>query len=237
MKKFNLYVLIVLISFGIIISIFIFYTAWCNENAVFTGAGVSKNKTIILDAGHGGFDGGTASSDGTIEKDINLQITLKIKALLELYGYDIIMTRTDDSSIHDKDAQSIRQQKVTDIRNREKIIKENPNSLFVSIHQNFFADSSVHGAQVFYSKNNTSSSVLAQSISDAIASHIQPDNKRKIKKSGTEIYLLYHSTVPSVMVECGFMSNYNDLTNLKNENYQMKLAMAIVDGITNYYKG
>ena len=131
----------------------------------------------------------------------------------------------------------MRQQKVSDIRNREKIIKAYPDAIFVSIHQNNFYDTSVHGAQVFYSKNNLLSRTLAQSISESIIADVQPDNPREIKKSGTEIYLLYHSQIPSVMVECGFLSNYEDLTKLKDDVFQKKIAVSIAKGIINYSKG
>ncbi len=237
MKKYKLLTIIIIFLFLIIISILILYTSLCNHNAVITSAGVTSFDTVILDAGHGGADGGAVAPDGTEEKLINLQITLKVKAILELYGYNVVLTRTDDNSIHDEQATSLRQQKVSDIRNREKIIQSHPSAIFVSIHQNKFYDASVCGAQVFYSKNNTLSQYLAQSISDSIVAEIQTDNPRQIKKSGTEIYLLYHSQIPSVMVECGFLSNYEDLSKLKNDSFQKMLAIAIVKGIVNYSKG
>ena len=237
MKKHKLSVIIILVLFLIIISILILYTSSCNQKAIATSVCVSAFDTVILDAGHGGADGGAVAPDSTEEKLINLQITLKLKAVLELYGYNVILTRADDNSIHDKDASSLRQQKVSDIRNREKIIKAHPDAIFVSIHQNNFYDTSVHGAQVFYSKNNMLSRTLAQSISESITSDVQPDNPREIKKSGTEIYLLYHSQIPSVMVECGFLSNYEDLTKLKDAAFQKKIAVSIAKGIINYSKG
>ncbi len=237
MKKINLFVIIVLLLFGFIISFLIFYTAFCNEKASIVSASIKKSTCVIIDAGHGGIDGGAVGLDGTNEKEINLSISLKIKSVLELYGFNVVLTREDDNSIHSDSAVTIRQKKISDIKNREKIIKENPDAIFISIHQNFFADSSVHGAQVFYSKNNKLSSELAQEISNSIVKNIEPENKRQIKKSGTEIYLLYHSTVPSVMVECGFMSNYSDLKKLQNEVYQTKLAVAIAQGIINFCKG
>ena len=215
----------------------ILYTAYCNRKTITTSANILTFDTVILDAGHGGADGGAVAHDETLEKHINLQITLKIKALLEINGYNVILTRKDDNSIHDIGTETLRQQKVSDIRNREKIITSHPNAIFVSVHQNKFYDSSVYGAQVFYSKNNSNSLSLAQSISDSIVADIQPDNPRQIKKSGTEIYLLYHSRIPSVMVECGFLSNYDDLNKLKSEGFQKKIALAITKGIINYSKG
>ncbi len=192
--------------------------------------------TVIIDPGHGGLDGGAIGYDGTVEKNINLQISKKLCSLMQLYGFNVIMTRCDDDSIHDKNAETIRQKKVSDIHNREKIINSNPDAIFVSIHQNKYSDPSVHGTQVFYSKNNILSPILAQKVQDSVVNNLQKENYRKIKQSGTEIYLLYHSPIPSIMVECGFISNQNDLNNLKNEDYQKKISEAISNGIINYFK-
>ncbi len=237
MKKFNFITIIIFILFVIIISFLIKFTAECNERALNASAPVSASNSVILDAGHGGIDSGAVGIDSTLEKDINLKITYKLKALLELNGYNVIMTRSDDNSIHNKDAVTIREQKISDIKNREKIIKDNPDAIFVSIHQNKFSDPSVHGTQVFYSGNNPDSSVLAQKISESVIELLNPDKQRKIKKSGTEIYLLYNSEIPCVMVECGFMSNATDMKMLKDENYQKLLALSVLNGIQNYFKG
>lgn len=215
----------------------IIFTDARNEKYLITSASSESERTVILDAGHGGIDSGAVGIDQTLEKDINLDITLKLRYLLELNGYNVILTRKDNNSIHDADADTIREKKISDIRNREKIITSNPNGIFVSIHQNKFYDSSVHGAQVFYSDNNPLSLVLAQSICDSVSEILMPEKKRQIKKSGTEIYLLYHSTIPSVMVECGFMSNPEDLELLKDESYQKLIAITIFNGIQNYFKG
>ncbi len=191
-------------------------------------------KTIIIDAGHGGEDGGAVADDGTVEKNINLDISLKLEKLLKLYGFDVIMVRSTDRLIYSDDSVTIRQKKVSDIRNRMKIIDDNPDALFVSIHQNKYDASSVHGAQVFYSKNNPESQLLAQSIQNSVVASIQPDNNRKVKPTGTEIYLLYHAKSVAVMAECGFISNYEELSLLKQDSYKLKLAMAIADGIVDY---
>lgn len=234
--KFNTLVGIIIAIFAIAAILIFTYTAYCNEAASITSNSAISQKTIIIDAGHGGMDGGSVGVDGTVEKEINLKIALKLEFILKAYGYNVIMTRKDDKSIHDSSANTVRQQKVSDIHNREKIILQNPDAIFVSIHQNHYPNSSIHGTQVFYSKNNILSKELAQNIQSSIVKNIDSENKRQIKKSGTEIYLLYHSKIPSVMVECGFISNYNDLNKLKDENYQKKLVLSIADGIVNYYK-
>ena len=227
---------LIILLFIILIVLLIIYTAKTNESFTGVSGNVFNSRTVIVDAGHGGADGGTTGVDGSVEKEINLQIAQKLNRLLSLYGFNVIMTRETDDSIHSSDSATLRQKKVSDIHNRMKIINGNPDAVFVSIHQNHFADTSVHGTQVFYSKNNHLSSVLAQKIQDSVAKNIQTDNTRQIKKSGTEIYLLYNSKSPSIMVECGFMSNKNDLSLLHDDDYQKKIALSIADGILNFYK-
>jgi len=169
-----------------------------------------RTVTIIVDAGHGGMDGGATAADGTVEKDINLSIALKLRDMLDTAGYNVIMTRETDDDIADDSAKTVRQQKVSDIKNRMKIIEQTPDALFVSIHQNHYGGPSYSGAQVFYSKNNPESEKLAKAIQQDIRSLIQPQNQRAVKRTGTEIYLLYHAQSPAVMVECGFLSNAGD---------------------------
>ena len=134
-NRFGLTVTLLISVFIIVLILILIYTAYKNELASVLGSGRSS-QIIILDAGHGGLDGGAVGIDGTVEKEINLQITQKLKAVLELYGYNVIMTRSDDGSIHDSQAHSTREQKVSDIHNREKIITEHPDALFISIHSN-----------------------------------------------------------------------------------------------------
>ena len=129
---------------------------------------------------------------------------------------------------------TIRQRKVSDIKNRLAIMNQYTNCLYISVHQNKFNDKTVHGAQTFYSPNNEERRILADYIQKSISSQIQPDNKRIIKKSGTDIYLLHNATRPSVMVECGFISNNRELLNLKDSKYQEKMAISIAYGIINY---
>lgn len=196
----------------------------------------SKYKTVIIDAGHGGPDGGTSSDDGTLEKTINLQIAFKLNEILNAMGINTVMTRTEDISIHDEFANTIREKKISDIRNRLSITNNTPDSVFVSIHQNHFSQSKYRGTQVFYSKNNPHSQILADSIRLSVISSLQPENSREIKPSGSDIYLLYHAQIPAVMVECGFLSNYDESQELKNEEYQRKLAFTIALGIIDFLK-
>ncbi|MGN0464519.1 MAG: N-acetylmuramoyl-L-alanine amidase [Acutalibacteraceae bacterium] len=190
---------------------------------------------IIIDPGHGGEDGGALSRTGIVEKDINLAVSVCTEQFFSFFGFDTLMTRSSDELIYDDGCSNIREKKVSDIHNRMKIIEENPVSVFLSIHQNHFENSKYNGAQVFYSKNNEKSPILAQCIQDVIRNDIQPDNDRKIKPTGTEIYLLYHSKVPSVMVECGFLSNAQEADKLNDGEYQKKMAFEIFKGTYDYF--
>lgn len=192
-------------------------------------------QTVIVDAGHGGPDGGTSAADGTLEKDINLQIATKLNEMLKAMGIETVMIRDTDVSIHNDGADTIRQKKISDLKNRLNIINNAENAIFVSIHQNHFSDSKYSGTQVFYSKNNPLSDSLADSIRHSVISYLQTDNTREIKQSGTEIYLLHHAQIPAVMVECGFLSNINETENLKNEEYQQKIAFLIAVGIVDFF--
>ena len=205
-----------------------------NMNWTATNAALNTAPTVIVDAGHGGEDGGAVAVDNSNEKDYNLDIALKLEQILKLNGFQVIMTRTTDTMTCDDGLNTIRSRKVSDIKNRFNTIEENPNALFVSIHQNKFSDASQHGTQVFYSGNNPKSKALADIIQQTVVEGLQPDNKRVSKKSGKEIYLLYHAESTAVLVECGFVSNYEELQKLKSEEYQKQMAMLIADGIIKY---
>lgn len=193
-----------------------------------------KTPTIILDAGHGGEDGGALAPDGTAEKDINLSVTLKTAALFEVFGIKYIPVRTEDVSVGDNSLSTMRERKRSDIKNRENLVNNTENSIFFSIHQNKFDIAKYSGTQVFYGSLNGESEILAQCIQDSVKSRLQPQNTRQIKPSGDSIYLLYHAKVPAVMTECGFLSNPEELSLLKSDEYQKKMAYSIFSGLLNY---
>ena len=201
----------------------------------FASTDVSFKQTIIIDAGHGGFDGGAVAGDGTVEKDINLNISKKIYEMLKLAGFDVIMTRDGDNATDNTDSDVISERKKSDLKERLKIINENPDAIFVSVHLNKYTTSTASGAQVFYSPNNDNSSKLGQSIQSSVISLLQKGNTRTIKKGTKSTYLLHNAKIPSVIVECGFLSNNNELKLLKSEDYQSKMAFAIFSGIQEYY--
>ena len=190
--------------------------------------------SVIVDPGHGGEDGGASAADGTLEKTINLQIAKKLVSMLNACGYQTILLRESDSLIGDNSLPTMRQRKVSDIRRRLSAVEMNPDSLLISIHQNHFSEIKYSGAQVFYSGNDPRSRLLADSIQDAVVTRLQPENTREIKKSGSNIYLLYHCKTPAVMVECGFLSNPAEAEKLKDEAYQKEMAFSVMCGILNY---
>lgn len=221
------------ISFTLVFTFFI--KIFIDKNIETTSSIPDNCYTVIIDAGHGGEDGGAVAYDGSLEKNFNLDIALRLQKILELYGFNVIMTRTEDKMTCDDNLKTQRQKKISDIRNRLEIINKFSNAIFVSIHQNKFSDSRQEGTQVFYSPVNLNSKKLADYIQNTVVANLQKNNKRKTKKSGTEIFLLYHSTIPAVMVECGFLSNRNDLSLLKTDDYKNQIATLVADGIINYF--
>lgn len=208
-----------------------------SESVETVSVSASDLPVIVIDAGHGGVDGGAVAADGTAEKDINLDIAIKLNELLIANGYSTVMIRDGDYSIHDDTADTIRKKKVSDLHNRLEIAENTDNSILVSIHQNYFTQEKYSGAQVFYSPNNNNSSFLAQCIQNSIVSSVQQNNTRQIKKSDNSIFLLHKTTVPAVMVECGFLSNQEEARKLRSDEYRQQIAQAVYKGIINYING
>lgn len=207
-----------------------------NEAVAASAGWVSEESipVVILDAGHGGFDGGCVSYNGVSEKGINLNIMLDLKAMLEAYGYKVIVTRDSDTSIHDENVEGLSQQKKSDMKNRLEIFNSCENAIAVSIHQNQFTDSQYSGAQMFYSETNSDSQRLALALQQSFVENLQPENKREIKLSDENLYLIYYTEIPSVMVECGFLSNPQEADLLQTEEYQKQVAFTIFKGINDY---
>ena len=192
-----------------------------------------KELIVVIDAGHGGEDSG-AVANSVLEKDINPEIALKLRDMLKASGIEVKMIRESDVSIYDTASGTIRERKVSDLKNRVKIVNNNKKNILVSIHQNKFEQSKYSGAQMFYSANNDKSQILAENIRKSITGLIQPENKRELKKGRSDIYLLNKAIVPAVIVECAFTSNEEEAKNLSNEEYQSKMAFAIYCGILEY---
>ena len=191
----------------------------------------------MVNPAHGGFDGGAVASDGTVEKDINLNIAMVLRRFVEQSGFNVIMTRTSDSATDDVETKAIAARKKSDLKNRLELMRDYPDAIFVSIHLNKFTTSAASGAQVFYSKTDSRSKTLGECIQKSVVGLLQPENTRVIKQGTDSTYLLKNATVPAVIVECGFLSNHSELEKLKNEEYQSKMAFAVYCGILEYYGG
>ncbi len=226
---------VLLITLGFILFCSLIFVSYANVKPQEKNS--LNTPTIIIDAGHGGEDGGAVGIDGIVEKDINLKIALKLEDYLEACGYKVIMTRNKDKAIYSEDAKTLREKKRSDLRNRIGIISENKkeNTIFVSIHQNKFPSEKYCGTQIFYSVNDEKSLELANKIKDSVVGLIQPQNDREIKPANSKIFLLHKASIPAVIVECGFLSNPEEARKLKNDEYQNKIAFSIYCGIISYF--
>lgn len=206
-----------------------------NEDYIMTSSTPVSNHVIILDAGHGLPDGGAVANDGTYESGINLSIVKKLQSLLELSNCTVILTRSDENGIYELNSKTIREKKVSDMKNRVNIGNNSEAELFVSIHLNKIDVSSCAGWQSFYKPGDTIGEEIATSIQNNLNFAIQKNNKREIGKIGN-IYLAKNLEIPFVIVECGFLSNSSECDLLKTDEYQEKLAWGIYTGIMDYFK-
>lgn len=197
------------------------------------GKPAHQKPIIVIDAGHGGYDGGAVAADGTVEKEINLNIAKNLRDFLCCAGFEIKMTRESDISTDGSGTEKYI--KTSDLNNRLQLMKENPDAIFVSIHLNKFTTSSANGAQVFFSPRTETSDTLANCIQNSIVTLLQPDNKRVIKQGTKSIYILHNAVIPAVIIECGFLSNHGELAKLKDETYQSMMAFSVFCGIMDYY--
>ena len=192
-----------------------------------------SDRIVIIDAGHGGFDGGAVADDGTMEKDLNLSTAKKLNDMLLLCGYDTVMIREDDISVEEKGSKN---KKKSDIHHRLKISENFSQAIFLSIHQNSFRQTKSHGAQVFYGVKDKNSQLLADAIQKGIVDLVQQDNTRVTKKAEKNLFLLTNIKNPCAMVECGFITNLQELKLLKDDEYQQKLMFAVAYSLEKYYK-
>lgn len=188
-------------------------------------AEIDKSATIVIDPGHGGFDGGAVSSDGVYEKDLNLAVSKYLRAFFTLGGYDAVMTRTDDTSLTSPN--HTESKKRGDLFGRVEFTQEYDNPIFISIHQNKFEIQKYSGLQVYYSKHDSDSEIIAKEIQKYAKELLQPDNNREAKPAGSSILVLNNLKTPAVLVECGFLSNPSEAKLLEEDTYQRKLAFII----------
>ncbi|MCI6553228.1 MAG: N-acetylmuramoyl-L-alanine amidase [Lachnospiraceae bacterium] len=205
------------------------------EGAAYVASGgvITENKQkacVVIDAGHGGADPGKVGIDGSLEKDINLQIAEKLKALLESQDVEVVMTRTDEKGLYDENASG---KKVQDMKRRIAMIEEARPELVVSIHQNSYPEEYVKGAQVFYYEGSPDGRRLAELIQRRFRAGLDPENKREVKGNNS-YYLLKKTACPIVIVECGFLSNREEAGKLKDKVYQERVAWAVHMGVLQF---
>lgn len=193
------------------------------------------DKTIIIDAGHGGLDGGAVSKDGTSEKDINLSIAKYLESYLIQSGAKVIMTRNTDESLHKNEKASVNEKKKSDLSARKEKVNKSGADLFISIHQNYFQEGKYKGAQVFYDGKSHLSKTCALIIQNSIKDNADNENLRLPMEIDKSKMLFSDLKVPAVLVECGFLSNPEEATKLKTKEYQQKLAFSIYLGTIQYF--
>lgn len=191
-----------------------------------------NGRVILIDPGHGGFDGGAVGINGTVEKNVNLAISLKLRDMLIDAGFTVVMTRDTDCALDNTGDTTIRRRKISDMRARLNLTKLYPGSVLISIHQNKLSgDSRVHGAQIFFSPNEPSAEELAKSIQSEFNTQIQSEKPREVVKTGKNLYLFYHAENTAVLCECGFLSNPDEEALLSTDEYQYKVAYCIFSGL------
>lgn len=229
---------IILVSSSIFLAIFIFMLTSSNlgekNNYVETVSLPVSGKTIVIDAGHGVPDEGAQSSNGTTEAETNLKIALKLQNLLEQSGSSVVLTRSDENAIYDIDTKTLRQKKISDIKNRVKIGNESQADIFVSIHLNKIPQSQYDGWQTFYKEGSEEGKKLAESIQTNLNEAIQRENNR-VAKTIDNVYIIKHVEIPTTIVECGFLSNPEEEKMLLEDGYQNKLAWGIYNGIIDFF--
>lgn len=196
---------------------------------IFVSQTVKNQNIIYIDPGHGGSDPGKVGSGNVLEKDINLSLSLKLKKILEKKKFKVYLTRDGDYNL----ATSTSNQKISDLKNRKQQIFDKEPAAVISIHQNSYPSGEVHGAQVFYYQGSQKGKLLADSIQSALIKGLDPENHRQ-SKSNADYYLLRDNPYPTVIVECGFLSNPQELEALQKDSYQQRAANCIYEGLRNY---
>ena len=216
----------VLSFYTLIISIFLTAVYWGSTatSVIAQQIPLERLNTVIIDAGHGGEDGGAISCTGKPESSYNLEIALRLNDLMHLMGIHTKMVRTIDRSVYTQ-GQTIASKKVSDLKNRVELVNNTENALLLSIHQNTFSESQYHGAQVFYG-SNAEGMELAKQLQEAFCNTVNTGSNRKCKR-GEKVYLLEHIEKPGVLIECGFLSNYAEEAALRSGEYQKKICCVI----------
>ena len=222
------FIVISIVLISAVVSSFSRYIIQYSEYfAVSTTDDLKSKRIIVLDAGHGGEDSGAVGIDGTLEKNLNLSLCLQIRDILECYGCKVVLTREDDRLMYSEDENIKGKKKHYDLKNRYLTASGYDDAIFVSIHMNKYPIEKYKGVQVYYSKHNKESRNIAQSIQSNTMKYLQNENSRQIKQADGNIYLLDRLECPAVLVECGFLSNWDECKNLNDSEYRKKLALII----------
>ena len=236
---FKLYISVFMYIFTALFILYLTYRAVAatpTRSNIFFNTSTSESATkstkpvVIIDAGHGGIDGGAEGFGNIIEKDINLAITLKLKRLFKISNCEVILTRETDISLNDDGA---KRRHASDLSNRVKIANKYPNSIFISIHMNKFPQENTRGMQIFFSENNLDSANLAELLKANNKSYLQPENNKAIKR-GKDIYVLENVKTIAILIECGFLSNQEESRLLTRDDYQNRLAKIIFASVAEF---
>lgn len=194
---------------------------------------ITEKKTVIIDAGHGGEDCGAIGQNGAYEKDLNLAVAFTLGEMLTEKGYAVIYTRTEDKLLYTDEENIKGIRKISDLKNRCKVAKEYPDSVFISIHMNSFTDPKYSGTHVYYSQKNEDSRLLASKVQSSVKETLQKDNNRVIKP-GKSMYVLENIDNTAILIECGFLSNPEECEKLSEKEYQKKLCFSIMCAMIEY---
>lgn len=238
-KTFIYLILVFLLFFALSLGIFYFINHNSSEASLpskhpenYTPSTVYP--TVIIDAGHGGEDGGAIGKNGAYEKDINLEIAKKLKAKLDTLDIPCVLTRSTDILLYDRNTDYEGKKKRLDLLARKEFTEKYDNAIFISIHQNSYPKEKYNGFQAYYSPNDPTSKALAVYIENSVRNSLQPANNRASKQADSSIYLLDKLYCPAVLLECGFISNAEECSLLCQESYQNNLCDAIVDGMIKF---
>lgn len=220
-------------AYVLILCLTLLITCWGSHTVtVFSeNSPICRKHTIVIDPGHGGVDGGASSCTGVLESKFNLEIGLRLRDLLHFLGYETKMIRTEDISVY-REGDTIARKKMSDLKERVRMVGEEENPVLLSIHQNFFPDGQYSGAQVFYAQTE-GSQALAENLQQDFVKNLNTGSKRQAKKS-SGIYLMEHVSCPAVLIECGFLSNPEEEAKLRDKNYQQNLCCVMASTVAKF---
>ena len=239
MKKFPFFTLVIFLIISAICTCVVAFLFGCfyipkDTKPTVSDAVFPKYTTVIIDAGHGGEDGGASSAAGLVEKDINLDISNILCDMLQANGINVVMTRNEDKLLYDRNIDYHGKKKKLDLAARLAIANSTSNAIFLSIHMNSFTDPQYSGMQVWYSPNHSDSYTLAEGIRIKNNSMLQPYNTRKTKCATSAINILYNAKCPAVLVECGFLSNPEEARRFEDDSYRQKIALVIFCSVMDF---